>query len=88
MDEETGDILEYKHLIKILKYQEVWSKAFGKEIGRLAQGLLGIVEGTNALFFILFDRVPEHKRKNITYARICMDYRPEKKDPNQCQITL
>ena len=74
MDEETGDMLEYRHLVKIPKYREVWSKAFGKEIRRLAQGLSGTVEGTNTLFFVPFDKVPKHERKNITYARICMDY--------------
>ena len=30
----------------------VWSKAFGEEIVRLAQGQKGAVEGTDALFFI------------------------------------
>jgi hypothetical protein len=78
MDEETGDMLEYRHLVKIPRYQEEGSTAFGMKIRKLAQGLLGIVEGTKTLFFIPFDKVPEHKRKNISYVRICTDYRPEK----------
>lgn len=88
MDENTGEMLEYRHLIKRPEYRDVWSKAFGKEIGRLAQGQKGIVEGTNALFFIPMDKVPYERRKNITYARICANYRPEKADPNRIRITL
>jgi hypothetical protein len=88
MDEETGDMLEYRHLIKRPKYQDTWSKAFGKEIGRLAQDQKGVVEGTNSIFFIPYDEVPGDRRKDITYARICADYRPEKSDPNRIRITL
>ena len=32
MDNETGDMLEYRHLLKNPKYRDTWSKAFGKEI--------------------------------------------------------
>jgi hypothetical protein len=47
MDDETGDMLEYPHLIKQPKYWDTWPQAFGKE----AQGLDGVVEGTNTLDF-------------------------------------
>jgi hypothetical protein len=30
MDLETGDMMEYRHLLKNPKYQDTWSKAFGK----------------------------------------------------------
>jgi hypothetical protein len=88
MDDETGDKLEYRQLIKQPKYRDTWSKAFGKEIGRLAQGQEGFVEGTNALFFISMDEVPSDRRKDVTYARICANYPPEKADPNRIRITL
>ena len=88
MDQETGDMMEYRHLLKNPKYREVWSKAFGKEIGRLAQGQKGVVEGTNALFFIKYEDIPLDRKKDITYARICANYRPEKADPNRIRITL
>ena len=58
MDQDTGDLLEYRQLAKHPKYRDTWTKAFGKEIGRLAQGQKGIVEGTNAIFFIPFDDIP------------------------------
>ena len=88
MDQETGDMMEYRHLLKNPKYREVWSKAFGKEIGRLAQGQKGVVEGTNALFFIKYEDIPMDRKKDVTYARICANYRPEKEDPNRIRITL
>jgi hypothetical protein len=88
MDSDTGDMLEYRHLLKNPKYRETWSKAFGKEIGRLAQGQEGVVEGTDALHFIEYDEIPRDRRKDVTYARICADYRPEKSDPNCIRITV
>jgi hypothetical protein len=88
MDVETGDMMEYRHLLKHPKYRETWSKAFGKEIGRLAQGQKGVVNGTDALFFIPKSDVPPERLRDITYARICANYRPEKADPNRIRITL
>jgi hypothetical protein len=54
----------------------------------LAQGQEGVVDGTDALDFIHPDDVPTERRKDITYARICADYRPEKSDPNRIRITV
>ena len=45
LDEETGDLLEYHHLVKHPNHKKIWGGAFGKEVGRLRQGLPGIVEG-------------------------------------------
>jgi hypothetical protein len=70
------------------KHHKTWSKAFGKEIGQLAQGQKGVVEGTDALFFIPKSDVPPEQLRDIMYARICANYRPEKADPNRIQITL
>ncbi len=36
LDDETGDLLEYRHLLKHPKYKDMWSQSFGKEIRRLA----------------------------------------------------
>jgi hypothetical protein len=41
------------------QYREVWSKEGSKEIGRLAQGVPGIVDGTNTIFFINYDQIPK-----------------------------
>eukprot|EP00804_Cyclotella_cryptica_P000948 CCRYP_018392-RA/>CCRYP_018392-RA protein AED:0.39 eAED:0.39 QI:0/0/0/1/0/0.5/2/0/263 len=39
LNEETGELMEYRHLIKDPKYTTIWRKAYGKELGRLAQGI-------------------------------------------------
>ena len=49
---ETGDLLEYQQLIQHPEHQEFWGAHHGKEIGRLAQGLPGIIEGTVTIEFI------------------------------------
>ena len=57
LDGETGELLEYRHLIQCPKYKEAWSISFGNEIGWLAQGMPGRVKGTNTIFFILKSHV-------------------------------
>ena len=34
LDAKTGELMEYRHLLKNPEYCDVWSKAGGKEIGR------------------------------------------------------
>ena len=51
LNEETGDLLEYRHLVK-QPNKKVLGSAFSKEVGRLSQGLPGIVEGNDTLNFI------------------------------------
>ena len=69
-------------------HKKVWGGAFGKEVGRLDQQLPGIVEGTDTLNFIFKNETPGDRFKDVTYARIVCNYRPEKKDPNRCRITV
>ena len=82
LDEETGDLLEYRHIVKHPNHKKLWGGEFVKEVGCLAQGLPGIVEGTNNLNFIFKHEIPLDRFKDVTYARIVCNYRPEKKDPN------
>ena len=58
LDEKTGDLLEYCHLIKNPNHKKVWGGAFGKEVGRLDQGLPDIVEGNGTLNFIFKNEIP------------------------------
>jgi len=51
LDGETGELLEYRHLITRPKYKQAWGTSFGNEIGRLAQGMPGRVKGTDTMFF-------------------------------------
>jgi hypothetical protein len=73
--------MEYRHLIKNPKYCTTWKNAYGKELGRLAQGIPGTVQGTNTIVFISPNQVPPNRQKDVTYGRICANYRPEKDDP-------
>ncbi len=38
--------------------------------------------------FIALDKIPMHRRRNITYGRICANFRPEKTDPNRSRLTI
>ena len=49
LDEDTGYLFEYCHLIKHPHHKEVWGSAFGKGVVSLSQGITGIVEGTDTL---------------------------------------
>ena len=58
LDNEMGEHLEYRHLIKHLKYKETWSHSYDNEIGRLAQGVLERVKGTDMRVSITKTDVP------------------------------
>eukprot|EP00957_Ditylum_brightwellii_P110214 8406803-Ditylum_brightwellii.AAC.1 len=52
VDEDTGQLLEYRHLIKKKKYSKQWTNSFSNELGRFAQGLKRGIKGTDTVFFI------------------------------------
>ena len=53
-----------------------------KELGQLAQGHKNLTNGTNTLKFLTLDEIKMiPKNKTVTYARITVDYRPQKKRP-------
>ena len=58
LDQDTGDLLEYRHLLNSPKYREIWGRGHAKEVGRLAQGLPGIVQGTDTIKFIEKEDIP------------------------------
>ena len=88
LDTDTGELMEYRHLMKKPKYKTTWGNAFGNEVGRLAQGMPGRVKGTDTIVFIPQSNIPQDRWKDVTYARICCNYRPEKADPNRVRITI
>jgi len=86
----TGEtITKYRTLAMDPETKEIWTTAFGKELGGLAQGDKKTGEkGSNTIFFMDREQVKNiSKDRTITYARICVDYRPTKEDPNRVQIT-
>ena len=57
------------------------------KLGRLAQGYKN-TKGTNTIRFMnkqMIKKIPSNC--TITYARIVVNYQPQKKDPNRVQIT-
>jgi hypothetical protein len=86
----TGEtITKYQKLIKDPHTKHIWSLAFGKEFGNLAQGdeLTG-TEGTDSAFVMSHQDIKTiPSNRVVTYVRIVVDFRPQKKDPNRVRIT-
>ncbi len=61
LDNKTGDLLEYHHLLRHPKYRDVWSKSFGTEICWLATT-------TETIAFMSKDMIPQNRCKDITYG--------------------
>jgi len=85
---DDGKVLEYKHLIADPKTRAVWQRAFGNELGRLAQGMPGRVEGTNTLFFIRKSDIPADRRGDVTYVGYVVNYRPEKEEKERFRLVV
>jgi hypothetical protein len=58
LDKTTGHLIEMWHLLMNPKYKELWGKSYTKELGHLAQGMLGISKGTNTIVFICGEDIP------------------------------
>ena len=81
-------ITKYEKLANDPLMKEVWTKAMCKELGRLVQGYVE-KEGTNTIFFMTIDEIKQiPKDRTVTYARIVVDYCPQKDDPNRVRITV
>ena len=52
LDESTGELMEYRRLMKNPKYRPLYRNSYAKELGRLTQGMPGLANGTNTIFFI------------------------------------
>jgi hypothetical protein len=79
---------KYEKLANDPIMKDTWTKAMCKELGRLAQGYSN-TEGTNTIFFMTIDEIKQiSKDRTVTYARIVVDYRPQKDDPNRVRITV
>jgi len=89
LDEDTGELLEYRQLIRNPKYENDWKYSFGNEIGRLAQGMPGgRAQGTNTLFFINRREIPRDRLKDIAHAKIVCNVRPQKEETNRTRLTF
>ena len=66
-------MLEYRDSIKIPKLRQTWMRSLANKLGRLAQGIREI-KGTKTIYFIDKSEIPKDKLKQVTYARIVVDY--------------
>jgi hypothetical protein len=81
----TGKEMESMALMKDPHLQPLWKQGFGKECGRLFQGIRDI-PGTDTCFFIKLTNVP--KDRKITYGKIVCDYKPQKKEKERVRLTV
>eukprot|EP00956_Cyclotella_meneghiniana_P017716 scaffold29109_cov56-Cyclotella_meneghiniana.AAC.5 len=89
LDEDTGNLLNYRQLLRHPKYKAQWKVSSANEFGRLANGVGGrIKKPTNTIRFIREQDVPKDRRKDITYGSFTCSVRPEKIDePNRTRFT-
>jgi hypothetical protein len=69
--------------------RDIWQTAFGKDFGGMAQGdnKTG-QQGTNSIFVMTHDDIRHIPTdRTITYARVVVDFRPQKTDPHRVRIT-
>jgi hypothetical protein len=87
LNNDTGKLMEMRHLLLNLKYTKLWGKSYTKELGQLAQGMSG-TKGTDTIVFIRYNKIPLDRRRHITYGKTVVTYRPEKDNPNQTRLTV
>jgi hypothetical protein len=67
------------------RLQPLWTRGFGKECGRLFQGIRDI-PGTDTCFFIDLKNIPNDRK--ITYGKIVCDYKLHKKEKERVRLTV
>ncbi len=85
IDNNSGNVLKYCHLMKMDKHKKVWAHSFANEIGKLFQGIRN-VPGTDTCFFTPKSLVPAHKCP--PYRHICCSYRPQKEEKHCIRLTI
>jgi len=49
LDQETGELLEYRRLLKHPRFKDAWNRSAADKFGRLAQGIGGKIKGTDTM---------------------------------------
>ncbi len=88
LDQETGELLEYRRLLKHPRFKEVWNRSAADEFGKLAQGIGGRIKGTNTMQFVHKKDIPIDRLKDVTYIKFVCAVRTEKKNPNRMRATM
>ena len=89
MDEETGQLLNYRQLLHSAKYKKQWSISSANKFGRLANGVGNRIKNpTSTIQFIFKKDIPQDRRKDVTYGSFMCSVRPEKKEKNRTRFTV
>ena len=84
LDEETGEMLEYRDLLKHPMLGPDWQISGAYKFGQLAQSVGGRVKGTNTIKFIKKEDILLNQRRDVNYGRFVCKVRPEKsKNPTE-----
>jgi hypothetical protein len=86
----TGEtISSCKQLMHDPATSETWQTAFGKDFGGMAQGNNKTGQkGKNSIFVMTHNKIPQlPKNQIVTYARVVVDFHPQKADPHCIHIT-
>ena len=85
-----GTISSYKRLMHDPATAEVWQTAFGKDFGGMALGNDKTGQKwINSIFIMTHTKIKQTyaDKVNFTYAKIVVDFRPQKEDPYRIRIT-
>ena len=95
LDEDTGQLMEYRQLRKNPKYATTWNTSYSNEmdhlchgIGKNTEGTGKRVEGADTFFVIHYHDIPADRRKEITYTSVVCEVCPQTEYPNRTQITI
>ena len=89
LDATSGQMLNYRQLLRHPQFREQWSHSSANEFGRLFQGIGGrIAKPTNTCFFITKQQVPADRFKDVTYCKFVCTERPQKAEKNRTRATL
>ncbi len=82
-------ISSYKKLMQDPATAEIWQTAFGNNFGSMAQGNNKTGQkGTTSIFVMTHEEIRKiPKTQTVTYARVVVDFQPQKADPHQIRIT-
>jgi hypothetical protein len=89
MDADMGKLLNYRQLMRSMKYRQAWSLSSANEFGRLSNGIRSRIQSpTNTIEFVFKHNVPTEQINDVTYGQFVCTVRPEKAEPSRTRFTV
>ena len=85
---EGENVLKYRQLINHPTLGPTWRKSSSNEFGRLAQGVGGRIKGTETIFFVKREDIPQDRMQDVTYAQFVCNIRPEKEEKHRTRCVV